>query len=229
VCVCVCVCVWVGVGGCVCGGWVGGCVCGCVCMCVCACHASRCRTCRWSKECESPRHCLLSLFFFFSSLHLNVSVCTLARVCMYRTLQLASNRVSANTRSARKPSPIQKRQQGLNTFITKIVRDARCSKLKLMQQFFFGESSGRGASKVDYRCVRWRVFGAQSLPTRAAFKRCDCDSILAIGTGQAQAGTTTFLLLTLTRCSLNIVVSLLASLADRLCLALLTTSSSHVP
>ena len=42
----------------------------------------------------------------------------------------------------------QKRQQNLNEFITRVTRDSRCAKLKLVQSFFFDSPQGRGANKV---------------------------------------------------------------------------------
>eukprot|EP00038_Savillea_parva_P003519 m.126823 g.126823 ORF g.126823 m.126823 type:complete len:178 (-) comp11197_c0_seq1:1981-2514(-) len=43
---------------------------------------------------------------------------------------------------------LQKRQQNLNEFITRVTRDSRCAKLKLVQSFFFDSPQGRGANKV---------------------------------------------------------------------------------
>eukprot|EP00035_Acanthoeca_spectabilis_P034250 m.27930 g.27930 ORF g.27930 m.27930 type:complete len:183 (-) comp6490_c0_seq2:83-631(-) len=43
---------------------------------------------------------------------------------------------------------LQKRQQSLNTFITRVARDARCAKLKLVRSFFLGDASGSRPSKV---------------------------------------------------------------------------------
>ena len=88
----------------------------------------------------------------------------------------------------RTTSSPQKRQQGLNTFITRLVREARCSKLKLMQTFFFGETSGRGATKVDHRVDDALPLGVDDAETTASATMRDALS------RKNSTGTTTIIL-----------------------------------